>query len=448
MPIGDSSTGTVTIKAGGKFANSGSSTGIRVGNSSTATLNVQGGEVELTTGVLKFSNAAGNGAVNITDGGQIAVPQVTCGSGAGTGTLTIDGGTIKAMSDNVDIIPANSKLNVYAGDSGATIDANSKTVTISEDLQNKSGEAGVMHFTGGGNVTLAGAIGYTGGTTIEAGTTVLVDTAAKKEAILGHGFNTLKVMPAVGTFTLLTITGDDTFAVGDVAQTADDIVHRYAVEIVSLTARYYRRGELVHLRRREYEHDVRGGLFKRFQQGVERRGGEHMHLVYYIYAHFQLRRRIRQLLDHVAHLTHAVVARRVHLDYVERQAGVDRAARFALAAGIAVYGSVTVDGFREDLRARRLAGAAHAAEQIGVADAPALHLTAQDGGYGVSADDVRKDLRAVFPVQRLIHEHFPLKELHKVQNKTIHRNLERAAVRVDRIPSSEQAPLQHTEESS
>ena len=87
MPIGDSSAGTVTVTSG-KYVNNSGGYGIRVGCNGTGTLNVQGGEVELTGGVLGLCTTSGktvSGTVNIT-GGTVTTSQIKYGSGSGAGT--------------------------------------------------------------------------------------------------------------------------------------------------------------------------------------------------------------------------------------------------------------------------------------------------------------------------------------------------------------------------
>ena len=201
IPIGDgdSSTGIVTVKTNGKITSSSaySGFGIRVGCAGTGTLNVESGEVELTGGAIGLcttSDKIVSGTVNIT-GGTVTTSQIKYGSGSGAGTLTIDGGTVRAYANNVDFIPAHNNLDVYVGANGATIDANGNAITIGSVLANKSGEAGKVTFKGGGLVTLSGTPSYTGGTTIEAGTTLSL-TAAAMEAVFAHDVSV--EMPSTG----------------------------------------------------------------------------------------------------------------------------------------------------------------------------------------------------------------------------------------------------------
>ena len=110
--------------------------------------------------------------------------------------------------------------------------------------------------------------------------------------------------------------------------------------------------------------------------------------------------RVNDLLPDVADIIDAVVAGGVHFDHVGCRAGVDRPAGLANAAGIAVFfRGKAVDGFGKDLGAGGFAGAAAAAEQIGVRRFAVCDLIAKDGGNGVLSDDRRKIARSPFAVQ-------------------------------------------------
>ena len=213
MPIGDTSTGTVTVN-GGKYANSHDyrGYGIRVGCNGAGTLNVQSGEVELTGGALGLCTSSGksvSGTVNIT-GGTVTTSQIKHGDGSGTGTLTIDGGTVCACADNVDFIPAHDNLNVYVGANGATIDTGDHNITIGVVIEDKSGEAGTVTFTGGGTATITAAQSYTGGTTVEIGTTLKLNSTSASSVLAKLTVAIPETTPAAGVYAPITIDGDYT----------------------------------------------------------------------------------------------------------------------------------------------------------------------------------------------------------------------------------------------
>ena len=179
--------GVFTIKAG-SYDNLGSSNkNITLGqdSGSSGTLNVEGGS--FTAGgyiALNYNAGAGKSTVNLTGGTLTANQLFLHNAGTSGGTVTIDGGTLKVYSSEskytpasntyTEFIAANDKLNVYVGDAGATFDTSGFNITIAEDLENKSGEVGTAYFTGGGTVTLTGALSYTGATIIDTGTTVVI----------------------------------------------------------------------------------------------------------------------------------------------------------------------------------------------------------------------------------------------------------------------------------
>ncbi len=187
LTVGDQSAGTMTIESGGRYSSSSTyanlSTCVRVGGNGDGTLNVRGGEMYLgvASGALGFcmlSGTATDGRVCITDGGLVTVPLIKHGEGSGTGTLTIDNGTIKAFEDSASFISAHDKLFVYVGAGGATFDANGHSIDICEPLLEDPGSTGGgITVKGGGMVSLAAGNTYAGTTTVEVGTALSVDTA-------------------------------------------------------------------------------------------------------------------------------------------------------------------------------------------------------------------------------------------------------------------------------
>ena len=184
-----------------------------------ATYSQYGGNV--TASNLKFRNDAGGGTSSLNlDGGTLAVKSVIYGSGSGAADFTFGGGTLKAETGAATaFMPAAPNLTVRVGSGGGTIDAGGNNITIGEDL-GAVGDTGAMAFKGGGAVTLDGAVNYTGGTTIDVGT-VLNIAAANKNAILSG----LEVaLPAAtyipGMYTIVTLSGEDTFASGDESNVA------------------------------------------------------------------------------------------------------------------------------------------------------------------------------------------------------------------------------------
>lgn len=120
--------------------------------------NTGDGAVEFRSGTYKFSSAT----VALTSGcsGSIKITDATFITGAfaggsGTGLLEIDGGIVKAASDNTSFMPANNNLTVLIGENGATIDNDGKNITIAEDIAG----SGVVTLKGTGKTVFgAGAI--------------------------------------------------------------------------------------------------------------------------------------------------------------------------------------------------------------------------------------------------------------------------------------------------
>lgn len=202
---------------------------VKMGTNGDATLTMNGGT--LTVGPwTRFENSSYAKTINL-NGGTLVTYRINKQGGAGAAIVNFNGGTLRIKTNYNSVIDSGVTVNVKAN--GGTIDVNGTTTaaipaSFSED---SSSPGGGMKFCGGGTLTLGGSIGYTGGTTIEAGTTLNVATVAQKDALLGSGLNTLKVIPSsTGTFTLITITGDGEFSETDKLKVA--IVDGYNTDAV------------------------------------------------------------------------------------------------------------------------------------------------------------------------------------------------------------------------
>ena len=134
------------------------------------TVTVSGGELRLGTNALQLGlNALGDGTINL-DGGVLSAGSVT--KGAGAGTFNFNGGTLRPTADSAAFL-AGPITQVRNG--GAVVDTNGFAVTIGEAIVHSavSGDNaadGGLTKTGSGTLTLTGVNGYTGVTTVKAGT--------------------------------------------------------------------------------------------------------------------------------------------------------------------------------------------------------------------------------------------------------------------------------------
>ena len=202
---------TMTVRAGAKYETTAANGyGIIVGGAADATLDVDGGEVLIMepVNIALYGDHAPNGVVNVMAGGVLSCSRIIVNRNAagGSGTLNIDGGTLRAYADSAAFIPANDNLSVTVGANGGTIDANGKNVTIAKSV----GGTGGLAFKGGGKVTFAAANTYAGATTVEVGTSVLVPSLAS----LGGGIAVTapEATLADGVYMLLALTGGETFS--------------------------------------------------------------------------------------------------------------------------------------------------------------------------------------------------------------------------------------------
>ena len=151
----------------------------------------------------------------------------------------------------------------------------------------------------------------------------------------------------------------------------------------------------------QHEHDVVGRLLERLQQRVRRRRREHVDLVEDVHLRAPGRAE-RGLGDEVADGLHAVVRGRVELVDVEAGAALDREARGALAARLAVDRVLAVEDLGEDAGGGGLAGAAGPGEQVGVADPVLDDGVAQGVDQVLLAPDLAEATGPITTVERLV----------------------------------------------
>ena len=193
------------------------------------------------------------------------------------------------------------------------------------------------------------------------------------------------------------------FLPGDILHPPCDILRPDAGKIVPLAAGEDGGGHFLDLGGRQNEDDVCRGLFQRFQQRIEGRCGQHMHLVDDIHLILAGAGGIGGLVPQVADIVHAVVGGCVHLHHVQQAAVVDALADLALPAGVAIYWMQAVDRLGKNFGAGGLAGAAHAGKQIRMAYAPCGDLVFQGSHDGTLTHHILKPLGSPFAVKCTIH---------------------------------------------
>ena len=160
-----------TLRVGGNFY---------VGNNGgTATLTIgAGGLVDVdSANAYKFTTCGSgvNGTINLDAGGTLRTTYIHNNSPL---TIVFNGGTLTALPTERDWILQRGLIadthNVTVTELGGTIDANSSTSAV---VNSAIGGTGGMTYKGGGRVTLAVQPTYTGTTTIEIGTVLVVPEA-------------------------------------------------------------------------------------------------------------------------------------------------------------------------------------------------------------------------------------------------------------------------------
>ena len=152
------------------------------------------------------------------------------------------------------------------------------------------------------------------------------------------------------------------------------------------------------LRRSQDEERMMGRLLQGLQEGVESGGRQHVHLVDDKHLIFSDGRRDAHLVDQRANIIHRVVARRVQLMDVIGALLIERTARLASVASLALRRRVqAVDRLGEDTGTRGLSHTARATEQIGVRQLVLLDRMLQGRGQRTLPYYAPKGGRTIFP---------------------------------------------------
>jgi autotransporter-associated beta strand protein len=151
---------------------------------SSGTLTIQGGTVKVGNLLLgnRFATLVVSATVNLNGGGVLAAQSITAGTGAATRTINWNDGTIRNYDSATD-------LTVGAGISTVTLAATGlhafeigegRTGTVNQAISG----SGALTKSGAGRLVLAAANSYSGGTTVTTGT-LLVNNAGGSGAGTG-----------------------------------------------------------------------------------------------------------------------------------------------------------------------------------------------------------------------------------------------------------------------
>ena len=203
------------------------------GSNTSGSLTIEGATVTATAEAAVYV-CYGSGAIGtlcLNEGGTLVARNIYRQNG--TATVEFNGGTLKAKSVYTSyggLLGNAGSMTITVGEKGGTIDNNSLDIAISGNYMQGSG---AVRFTGSGSTTLSVAQQYTGGTTIDAGTLLKVNGAAKT-ALVAHDVTVAIPAGGVadGTVALETTDGT-TFSQAEVDAMAfsgnDD--NRYALEL-------------------------------------------------------------------------------------------------------------------------------------------------------------------------------------------------------------------------
>jgi autotransporter-associated beta strand protein len=204
--LGSGSTGTTSELnvSGGEFVNTGEIL-FGFGGSGNGTLTVRGGVVNAHLLRLGDTSTAGTHTVNL-DGGLIKANRIS--SNKGTPVFNFDGGVLQANNSPRTPWFVASAANVWIKNGGAVIDSNGKDVALEPDLKPFSGSTGGLVKLGEGSLTLSGTSTYAGPTVVSNGTLVVSGALSNSSPLIVEADATLAVVSPAVTVGGLTLSPD------------------------------------------------------------------------------------------------------------------------------------------------------------------------------------------------------------------------------------------------
>ena len=176
----------------------------------TSTLTVGGGTVVVknlssnASAAFQLATGAGNGTLNL-NGGTLETSGFVKGNATGTSIINLNGGTLRVGASNASFLSTLENTSVRIGDGGAFIDTNSFDAGVAAVLQGNG--TGGLTKNGAGTLTLSAANTFTGATTINAGNLTISNALAlQNSAFNSDGAGTL-VLSSVTTPTLGGLSG-------------------------------------------------------------------------------------------------------------------------------------------------------------------------------------------------------------------------------------------------
>ena len=199
LTLASTSTSTGVVEVAGGSLSVGSA--LYVGGSGTGTLTINGGTVEVDPSSLIYPGygSGSSGTIDL-NGGVLKTKRIA--HYKGKGYVNFNGGTLQANDDSpTDFIK--SGLTVTVGEAGGVIDNGGYEIKIPATL----GGTGGLTFRGAGVTTLSGTVSYSGATRVAPGTTLSVSKSIAS-SILSNGLVLSGVLDVGASYTVLSCDED------------------------------------------------------------------------------------------------------------------------------------------------------------------------------------------------------------------------------------------------
>ena len=197
----------------------------------------------------------------------------------------------------------------------------------------------------------------------------------------------------------------ETLAFADALEIAHDFLNGKTTEVEALTTRLDSLGNLVRIGRAQHEDDMLGRLLECFEQRIERRRRQHVHLVDDVDLEAAAcRGEPHTSDDFLAHVVNTRTACGIELEDVGVRALGDLETLRAGTVGLAVLGRLAQERLGKQARRRGLTRSAWSAEQIRMGNRTLRYSVDERLLDMFLANDVGKNLGTILAIQRKSHE--------------------------------------------
>ena len=252
-----------------------------------------------------------------------------------------------------------------------------RAITIAQGLQQRSNP---------GTVDTAEHAGHDIGAQLAAG---IGDGLVQQGQTIAH-----RAISGAGQLGNRLVVGSNLFSGKDFAHLPADLRMIQPLEVELQAAAEHGHRQLLRVGGGQQELHMRRRLFQGLEQRIERRLGQHVHLVDQVHLVVAAAGHVLRVLDHLSHIVHTGIGSGIDFQQVDIAPGIDIPAGGAFTTGVGTGAALAIERLGKDARDRGLAHPAGACEQKGMVHPAGVQRIGQRTHHMLLADQFGKTLGA------------------------------------------------------